>query len=280
MKPFFSNFVALISKIFIVALMVGSGSASAALASSAEFAADDCAQKNSFVRCTMGFIRVEKVKDLPPGTEGKDPTLLVAPDRTSSKSLELGVAGAMALFDRGLGVAMFLNSFANTTNPAEHMIVFIIMPTGVAGGVRPNLVAADALVEGFKRLLQFTEMERYNHTKYTVKGGDICGEDGCKISSQLFSDMKHAETSLGRHYDRAPAWMGIEGPIYARAVTPRFEKLGPAGTGDAVISQKAAILLSSFLPDYFYVYIPSDDPKTPSAILNAGKVHYAISPGK
>lgn len=278
MKILAANNSAFVAKCLVAALCISSSAS--AWAWGTDYAADDCTQKFSMVKCTMGFIGIEKVKDLPPDAEKKGPSLLIAPDRTSSKSLEIGAAGAMSLINRGLGVGMLLSSFVNTTNYAEHLIVFVIMPTSAAEGRPPNQVAGDAMANGLKQLLQFTDQERYNRTIFTVKGGEICGEDGCRIHSGLFSDYKHEEKLGGKHLNQAPSWLEIDGPIYVyRAAIPRLQKLGPNGSGDAVISQKAAIALSTFLPDYFYIYLPSDDSKTPSVLLNAGKTHYAISPG-
>lgn len=270
-----------ICKGLIAALFLSASASSWAWGFGTDFSADNCTQNNSFVRCAMGHFLGTNVKDLPAGTPTIDPEALVAPNRPDYSGLERKVAAVAALADLSLGAQLFFGSMSGPSNFAEYLIVFVVMPMSVAGDRLPIEVAGDALFDGFKQLFKFTEYERFDRQNFTVKGGEICGDAGCRIGSAVFSNVKHADKLSGRYFDRAPTWMGIEGPIYVvKAAIPRIQKLGPEGSGSSVINQNVAIRLAEYLPNYFYIHLPSGDSKRPNIILNGGKVNHAIAPSQ
>jgi hypothetical protein len=227
----------------------------------------------------MEYVGRPGVKDLPYGTKTQDPVQLIFPDNDFGKQLELGSAAALSLVNRGLGLSFFLTSMMTTGNPAEYLQIYVMMPADAAKDRQPVEVAAEAILDGLRSLLKFTELERTQTDGYTAKGGEACGDDGCLIKGLAFTDRKGLQKLLMRSNDKAPSWTGINGPIYTmKAVQPQIQKLGPKGSGLSLISEKTAILLSAVLPDYFYVYLPSGDSKFPSVVLNRGKVHFAVSP--
>lgn len=267
-----------VARSLVAALCIGS--ASSAWAWGTDYSADDCTKTYSLLKCSMEFIkRGVGVKDLSPDAIKVPPEEVVAPNIDSSKALDIGVAGAWSLIDRGFGAMMLFNAFATTSTPGEYLQVFVIMPMNVAEGRPPQDVAIEALLNGFKQILQFSDAERSGEKSFTVKGGSICGDDGCLIESPLFTTNKGYQKMAGRLQERTPAWLDVDGPVYTwNVANPQLQKLGSASSGKSMINQKMAILLSKVLPDYFYFYLPSANSKNPAVMLNRGKVHYAVTP--
>jgi len=243
---------------------------------------EDCTKTNSISYCIV------KLAGYSPGLEDSKPDSLPDSFKFTEKPkdyLATGASLAVASVEfaqlpsllHGSFAALFLaDAFMDKTAVSEQFHVFALVPESVTKGKDVKVFVMEAYMEGLRKVMGFTESERQEDGYYLVKGGDICGTNGCLIYSGVFDKGPSHNFYKPKKLNSSPSWMNYSNePIYY--FKHAFVEIKKVGEKDSVkMPNESYIALIRNLPDWFYAFFPSGGKRNviASTLINGPNTRY------
>lgn len=236
---------------------------------------EDCPLEKSIALCTLKLLKHDyggfdsKISEIPTTTVFKDPDSLNYEKIIGTSVAVAGLSKFTTLASNGFGAFLILDSFLDKTNPFDKFQAFVLIPPNIQFGDNLHKFANDTIMDGLEKTFKFTGKTEISPHRFLFKG-DFCGEEGCVFIAFL-PETKY----INIRKLNTPTWLNKEGFVYSRKLFITYRKFSSGDDGEyKEIDRLQYLRLSKNLPDWVYLYFPSNDKKIASVLKNGENVNY------